>query len=283
MWLVGGLVLGVLGLGAAAAVIGARRWDAESSRVMAQLRAHEAANVPPYSEARDLEGLPAPVVRYFRRVLRDGQPITTSARIHWEGEFNMGKPGRDNWRPFTAIQEFVPRAPGFVWNARIQMLPMVPVYVRDSFLDGRGSMRGAALGLVSVVNAEGTPTLASAALQRYLGEAAWLPTALLPRQGVTWTAIDAERARAAITADGTTVSLEFRFDGEGRNTSVSAADRFYDDGSGAPVARPWEARHLEFGERGGAIVATHSIAEWHLPSGTFPYWRGRPTRIELRP
>ncbi len=31
-----------------------------------------------------------------------------------EGRFNMGRPGRDNWRPFTAVQEFVLGAPDFV-------------------------------------------------------------------------------------------------------------------------------------------------------------------------
>lgn len=282
VWLVCGLVFGVAGLGAATAAIGARRWNAESGHVIARLSARLAPIEAPYSEARDLEGLPAPVVRYFRHVLRDGQPIISSARIHWKGEFNMGKPGRDNWRPFTAVQEFVPGAPGFVWNARIHMLPLVPVYVRDSFLDGRGSMRAAALSLVSVVNAEGTPTLASGALQRYLGEAAWLPTALLPRQGVTWSAIDDHRARATITGGGTTVSLEFRFDSEGRNTSVFTTDRFYDDGSGSAVLHPWEARNLRFGEHNGVLVATDSVAEWHLPSGTFAYWKGRPTRVEYR-
>lgn len=282
MWWVGGLVVSVAVVGFVAAAIGGRRWNAESARIVAELRTGEVTSDAPYSEARDLEGLPAPVVRYFRRVLRDGQPLITSATIRWAGQFNMGTPGKDNWRPFTAVQEFVPGAPGFVWNARMQMLPGVPVYVRDSFVAGRGSMHGAALGLVSVVKSEGTPTLASGALQRYLGEAAWLPTALLPRQGVTWTPIDDTAARASITASGTTVSLEFRFDGEGHNVSVFAPDRFYDDGSGAPVARPWEARSLRFGERGSVVVATDAVAEWHLPSGRFTYWKGAPTNVEFR-
>ena len=35
------------------------------------------------------------------------------------------------------------------------MLPGVPVFVRDSFGDGQGAMRGAAWGLIPVVAAEG--------------------------------------------------------------------------------------------------------------------------------
>jgi hypothetical protein len=277
-WMFAALGLGV-GCAVAAVFLGERRWHAASDRLVAALRSREAASSAPYSEA-ELADFPPPVARYFRRVLRDGQRIITHARITWDGEFNMGTPGQDNWRPFTAVQDFVPGAPGFVWNARIAMLPGVPVFVRDSFVDGVGSMRGAVFGLISVVNAEGTSTLASGALQRYLGEAAWFPTALLPRQGVSWTAIDDARARATLTAGETTVSLEFHFDPDGRNVSVYAPDRFYDDGKSDPVARPWEAKNLQFGELERVTVATESVAAWHLPSGTFSYWRGRPTAIE---
>jgi hypothetical protein len=79
-------------------------------------------------------------VRYFRTVLRDGQPIIQRARIAWVGEFNMGKQGADKWVPFTAVQEFLPGAPGMVWDARMAMAPGVAVRVRDSFVDGAGSM-----------------------------------------------------------------------------------------------------------------------------------------------
>jgi hypothetical protein len=279
MW---GVALGVLaGLAGGTVWIATRRWEAESARVVATLRSHERRGLAPFHE-RDLAGLPAPVVRYFRHVLREGQPLITSATITWEGEFNMGKPGRDNWRPFTAVQEFVPGAPGFVWKARIAMLPGVPVFVRDSFVESRGSMRGAVWGLIPVVTSEGTPMLASSALQRYLGEAAWFPTALLPRSGVQWTAVDDTRARATLSTSATPVSLEFRFDEQGQNLSVFAPDRFYDDGRQPPVARPWEARNSAFGEQHGVVVATESVAEWQLPQGPFAYWRGRPTRVEYR-
>jgi hypothetical protein len=279
MWGVGlAMLVGLVGV---TLWVGARRWHAESAHVVATLRSHERAGAVPFHDG-DLAGLPAPVVRYFRHVLRAGQPMITGATITWGGEFNMGRPGKDNWRPFTAVQEFVPGAPGFVWNARIAMLPGVPVLVRDSFVEGRGGMRGAVWGLIPVVTAEGTPTLASGALQRYLGEAAWFPTALLPRSGVTWMAIDDSRARATVSASGTTVSLEFRFDEHGQNISVFAPDRFYDDGKQLPVARPWEARNSTFGEHNGVIVATASVAEWQLPEGQFAYWRGWPVKVQYR-
>jgi len=271
-------LVGIVLLAAAGIWWGSRKWETSTSRLSGRLLAHQPAQLAVYSET-ELEGLPAPVVRYFRKVLKPGQAIVRHARITWAGEFNMGEPGRDNWRSFTAVQDFVPAAPGFVWNARISMMPGVPVLVRDAFVDGAGHMQGAVFGLVSVVNQQGTPTLASGALQRYLGEAAWFPTALLPSQGVQWTAIDDSRALAALTVGGTAVSLEFRFNADGLNASVFTPSRFYDDGSNPPVARPWQARSLRFGEHAGMIVPDEAVVEWLLPEGVFAYWRGRTMKI----
>jgi hypothetical protein len=273
-------------LGLAALAAGIVVWRAEASWTAAtedmerRLRSQAARSGASVYREADLSGLPPPVARYFRAALRDGQPIVTRARVAWRGEFNTGQPGKAAWKPFTATQEFVPGAPGFVWNARIAMAPGVPVRVRDGFVGGAGSMRGAVLGLVKVVDVAGTPTIAAGALQRYLAEAAWFPTALLPGQGVAWTAIDEGRARATLSEGTTTVSLEFRFGSDGLIASVFAPDRFYDDGRHPPVARPWLGRNLRYEERHGMKLPAAAEVEWQLPEGVFPYWRGQPLAIE---
>jgi hypothetical protein len=200
--------------------------------------------------------------------------------VTWQGEFNMGTPGKDNWKPFTATQDFVPAAPGFVWDARIAMAPGMPVLVRDGFVGGAGSMHGAIWGLWPVVDAEGTPAIAAAALQRYLAEAAWLPTALLPSQGITWTAIDETRSLATIRGGSITTSVEFRFGADGLIQSIFVPDRIFDNGKDPPAPHPWQGRNLNYQEQQGIKVPNDSVVEWLFPTGTFAYWRGRPTHIE---
>lgn len=258
-----------------------RRWASGTDELRGRLRASVHRPAVARYAASELEGLPPPVARYLGTVLRDGQRVATRARIEWRGEFNTGRPGKDRWCPFTASQEFVPGAPGFVWSARIAMAPGLPVLVRDSFGLGQGSMRGAVLGLVTVVDVSGTPAIAAAALQRYLGEAVWFPTALLPSQGVTWTAIDDARARATLRAGEVVASLEFRFGPDGLVVEVFAPDRSYDDGQHEAVPRPWRARLLRYDERYGLKLPAEAVAEWELPEGVFAYWRGRPEELEL--
>ena len=271
--------LGVAAAGAGAVAWGEARWRSASSHAAADLLAATRQEPRTVDFARELNGLPPIVDRYFRAALRDGQPMIARAHVTWRGEFNMAKPGGANWRPFTAEQDFNPAAPGFIWNARIQFAPGVPVLVRDSFIGDRAAMRGALLGLVPVVNATASPGLASAALQRYLGETAWLPTALLPSQGVSWSTIDGASARATITAGATTVSLEFGFNADALPVRIFTPSRMMDNGAGAMVPRPWEARILSFRQQNGMTIPDRAAALWHLPAGEFEYWRGAPEGV----
>ncbi|MCC7033735.1 MAG: hypothetical protein IT179_12985 [Acidobacteria bacterium] len=272
---VAAVVLGVAALGVAHL-----RWTSVTDGMRARLRAAARPGPAATFHEHELEGLPLPVARYFRVALKEGQPVIAHARVTWAGEFNMGQPGSDRWAPFTAVQDFSPMAPGLVWDARIRIAPGVAVRVRDGFVEGEGSMHGAVLGLVTVVDKAGSPDMAAAALQRYLGEAVWLPTSLLPSQGVTWTAIDESRARATISGGETTSSVEFRFGADGLVASVFVPDRLYDDGRNPPSAHPWQARNLRHASMHGMMVPVESTVEWLLPQGAYAYWRGRPESIE---
>jgi len=275
------LVIAAVALAAVAAIaiaLGQRRWDVATGVLRRRLLARAAAPDAVTFSPAQLDGLPAPAARYLRTVLRDGQPVPRHVRIDWSGEFNMGKPGADKWLPFTATQDFVPAAPGFVWDARIRKAGLA-VHVRDGFVDGEGSMLGKVFGLATVVDKQGGNAFAVAALQRYLGEALWLPAALLPGHGVQWQALDETRAKATIAGGGATAALEFRFGADGLVESVYAESRTYDDGKSPPSQHPWQARVLSYGQVDGVTVPVDAVVEWLLPTGAYAYWRGRPLRI----
>lgn len=281
-WLKGTL-LGMTGAAVAAAGVArvaAVRWNAATDRSRDRLRADARAVPAPARPADELERLPPVVARYFQTVLPPGRAPITHARIRWTGEFNMGTPNRDWWVPFTAEQDFYPGAPGMVWDARMSIAPGIAVRVRDGFVGGAGSMYGAILGVIPVVDVRDTPAMATAALQRYLAEAMWLPTALLPSQGVVWTGSSDTAALATLRAGETAASVEFRFAEDGFVDSVFVPDRLYDDGRGAPQPRPWRGRNLSYERREGLLVPAEAVVEWMLPERTYAYWRGRPLSIE---
>ncbi len=71
----------------------------------------------------------------------------------------------------------------------------------------------------------GTSELAQGELLRFLAEAVWYPTALLPSQGVRWQAVTDNSARASLQDANTSVSLLFHFAENGLIESVRAESR----------------------------------------------------------
>src|SRR5574341_739695 len=246
-----------------ALLLGTHRWRTMTRGFVARLKASRQTPRPATYTVAQLERLPAPVARYFRTVLHDGQPIVALTRLVQDGEFRMGD-SDESWRPFGATQVFRSRPAGFVWDARIRMAPGLRVYVRDAYMNGAGSMRGELLGLVRLVDAHDTPELAAGALQRYLAEAVWFPTALLPSQGVQWTGIDDSTARATLTDGATTVSLEFGFSQDGLITSAFTPSR-YREVHGAYQPTPWLCRYADYAAHDGMRIPLAGAVEWQLP------------------
>lgn len=277
---VGGVALGTV----AVATIGRVMWTRSTSQAFSRLTAlaatsHGTDSTGTFSPDQ-LTGLPAPVARFFEFALTPGQPLIRTARVHWEGEFRLRPDAK--WSPFTAEQRFSVRPPGFVWDARIRMAPLVSVRVRDQYIAGEGAMLGKVAALVPVVNQRGTSEMAESALARYLGEALWFPAALLPAAGVVWTPIDDSTARATLTDGAITVSGDFRFASRGEIVDVRMTR--YRDVNGRGVLTPFEAVVTgEYRRIAGTMVPSAAEVAWVLPEGRFAYWRGRPRTVEYDP
>lgn len=76
---------------AAVMVYGAFRWAAGTRELRARLDAARTPMKPQVVDFQELEGLPAPVQRYFRTVLKEGQPMVTGVRVQHRGTFNLGE------------------------------------------------------------------------------------------------------------------------------------------------------------------------------------------------
>ena len=278
---IGTVVLGCAVGAATAVAIGATRWrraiDAAVGRLSDRQAAHEQeADTTPTAAALDLPAdLPAPVARYFTFAMAPAQPRIRRARVRWAGELRM--PGSQGWAPFRAVQHFSVRPPGFVWDATVRMAPMLTVRVLDRYIAGEAASQARVAALVSLGSQRGTPELAQASLMRQLAEMVWLPTALLPSEGVTWTAIDERTARATLADDGIRASLDFHFGDLGQIVGFSG-ERHRDVG-GQLVLTPWRGRFRDYARAGGLMVPMAAEVEWMTPEGRLPVWRGQPIGI----
>lgn len=251
-------------------LIGQLAWREVSALRVQTLMASADPRPPRTFDAACLEAVPRPVARFLARSLADAQPLIDTIQVEQTGEFRLG----EVWRPFQATQRFTVEPAGFVWDARIAMMPLVPVLVRDSYVAGSAAMRGEIGGIYPVVNQSGRRELDAGALQRFLAETVWFPTALLPRDNLKWDPIDDHRARATLTDGHTTVSLEFRFNNADEVTEVFAPDRYAEDG-GRYQRKPWIVRCSEYGTHAAMRIPVQCEVAWIEASGPAPYWRGR--------
>ena len=259
---------------------GASRWAVATRALFERL---EAARVKPaparYDAARELEGLPAPVQRYFRAVLTDGQPIVAAATVEHRGMFNMGE-AADQWKPFTSQQRVVARQPGFVWDGKVAMLPGLNVHVHDAYIAGEGILHPAILGLFTLIDLRGGGEVAQGELMRFFAEAAWYPTALLPSQGVHWQAVDDHSARATLVDGDLALTMTFAFAADGTMQSARADARGRTL-AGKIVMTPWEGRWSDVQLLDGMRVPMSGEVAWLTPQGRKPYWRGTVTALSF--
>ena len=274
-----------LGVGLTAAAgfglnaFGVSRWQAATQ---AQLALLDAAHVPTPEgryDVRELEGLPAPVQRYFRTVLKDGQPFIAAATFEFAGTINLSPTG-ESWKPFTSWQRAVVHRAGFLWNGNVAMLPGLSAHVHDSYIAGVGTLHAALLGLFTVAEVSGGGEIARGEMMRYFAEMAWYPTALLPSQGVRWEAVDDRSANATLVDGPITLTLLFRFDEVGLITTIHAEARGASMGKdGKMLMLPWECTAANYQWRTGMLVPTRGEAAWMRPEGRKTYFIGNLTSL----
>jgi hypothetical protein len=261
-----------------ARLYGAYRWNTGTQELWARLDAARVPVSPQTVDFRELEDLPAPVRRYFRAVLEEGQPMVAGVRVQHTGTFNMGET-TEQWKPFTSNQKVVTQRPGFDWDGRVAMMPGVPVRVHDAYVTGEGILHASVLGLFPVVDMRGPGNVAEGELMRFFAEATWYPTALLPSHGVRWEAKDDRSAYATLTEGNISITMLFAFNERGLIDTVRAEARGRAVG-GKVVPTPWQGRVWNYEERGGMRVPLDGEVAWLLPEGAKPYWRGHITELD---
>lgn len=161
------------------------------------------------------------------------------------------------------------------------MAPFISVRVVDMYKNGRGSLRAKLFSTIAVAEEGPGYEINSGELTRYLAEAVWFPTALLPGEGVKWTAIDDQSARATIASGGTSASLLFYFNDSNEVDRVFAEKRYRAiDDTFEPT--PWTGRFRNYQRRNGMLIPIDGEVEWNLPDGDLSYWRGHLDEIEHR-
>lgn len=171
--------------GAVAFGLGAQRRAAgEAERAFAGV----VAPARPPTERFDPEqvaGLPEIAQRYFRHAIAPGTPLYTIAELEMEGTFLLGDKHKFQTYEMSAHEALRP-PDQFIWIPKMRSGAMT-ITGSDALVRGQAWTRFWLLGLLPVANVRSSPdVLRSAQFRAAVEGALWLPTSLLPQNGIEW-------------------------------------------------------------------------------------------------
>lgn len=222
-----------------------------------------------------LEDLPPPVQRWLTNSGIVGKEQIYTVRLKQKGLMRI-KPEQTKWMETTAEQYFTVNNPAFIWQADIQMMPMVSLVGRDKFVDGNGHMLIKLLSLINVVDAT-DEKINQGTLQRYLAEIIWFPSGALSPY-IKWEMIDATSAKATMSYKGVTGSGVFQFNEQGEFIGF-ITDRYMGGGDEATLEK-WVIIVKENRTMNGIKVPVEFEVIWKLEAGNFPWLQLEITEIE---
>ena len=216
---------------------------------------------------QQLDGLPEPVQRYFKHVLKNGQPYISYIRLIHDGQFKTNP--KKNWIDIKGEQYFTGEKPGFIWKGKTAMFT-----ARDTYIAGKGRLVVSLFSLFRIVNSQGEK-IDQGELLRWLGESVLFPTNLLPDENLQWSPIDSSSAKLTFNYNDIEVSYDVSFNDKNEITQMKT-ERYM----GEDNLETWIGKFRNYKEINGVIIPTEIEAIWKLKEEDYSYVKFNIKKIE---
>jgi hypothetical protein len=214
----------------------------------------------------DIAGLPLIVQKWLVNSGVTGKKRVSNVYLVQDLKLKM-TPEQKEWSPGTAEQYFTVHPPAFNWNIKTSMKSILAVAGRDKFENGHAAMTIKLASLIPVVDARNHLKLDQAALQRYLAEIVWFPSAAMSPQ-IVWEPIDSNSAKATMQVNKTKASGTFYFDNNGTFLKYTAF-RYKDVEDKEPIL--WTVTAIKSEFKNGIKIPVELKAEWALETGKWAW------------
>lgn len=214
---------------------------------------------------KQLEGLPEPVQRYFKHVLKEGQSYISYVRLMHDGQFKTDK----NWVNIKGEQYFTTEKPGFLWKGTTSMF-----VARDMYISDKGQLIVSLFSLYKIVDAHGEK-YDEGELQRWIAESVWFPTNLLPSNRLKWVGINTHSARLNFNYKDISTSFVVYFN-DADEIKEMESFRYM----GEEKREKWLCTMSNYKELNGVVVPTYAEAIWRLEKGDNVYAKFNVQKME---
>ena len=221
-------------------------------------------NIFSYSQ---LQSLPEPVQRYFRHVIKEGQPYVSYARLTHNGQFKTA-PGK-NWVNIKGEQYFTTVKPGFIWKGSTSVFT-----ANDQYISNRGKLTISLFSVFKIAGGEGEK-YDQGELLRWLAESVWFPTNLLPNENLQWKPVDMHHAHLVFTYKGLSLQYLVTFNDKDEIAQLETK-RYMNEKS----LETWIGKVSDYGVKNGMMIPFSIEAIYKLKEGDYSYAKFKVMKIE---
>jgi len=261
------IVLSIFGIVAVTFLIGKINLSVQFSKQVKELFDQSENRSNQTFHQDQLNNLPEPVQRYFRHILKEGQPYISYARIKHNGQFKTGLD--KGWMNIEGEQYATTEKPGFIWKGTTSMF-----IARDMFISDKGRLIVSLLSLYNVVDAKGEK-YNEGELLRWLGESVLYPTNFLPNERLQWLPIDSKTANLTFNYNGLSLFFKIIFNAIGEITEMETK-RYMGENS----LETWVIKATNYREISDIFIPTTFDVLWRLEKGDFSYAKFTITEVE---
>ncbi|MGC8858839.1 MAG: DUF6544 family protein [Ignavibacteria bacterium] len=216
-----------------------------------------------------IENLPEPVKKYFKLVLKEGQPYISYVRLKHNGYFRTKPNGK--WVQIKGQEYFTAYIPGFIWKGSTKLF-----HALDMFIAGKGKLFVYLFRIIRILKSEGEET-DRGELLRWLAEAVVFPTALLPNDYILWRPINQTSSRLILSYNDFQLECQVFFKDTGEIYQIES-NRFYMNDK---KLHKWIGYFSGYKRYNDILVPTVLEVSWDLPEGIFNYVRFNITKLEF--
>jgi len=225
--------------------------------------------IPDKLTAEMIESLPSSIKDWLYAIGAVGHEQINLVSFKQSGSMKL-KPQQKRWTSSVAEQITYTNPPAFRWAVKLKMGKGLVVTGKDSFLEGKASMRIKLAGIIPISKLIDDEKTNESALQRYLMELAWYPSAVLS-PFISWEEVDAHSATATMNYEGLKGSATYFFNEQNELLKVEAW-RYKDSGDDArPLLCIGTIK--EHKEVDGLRVPVKVEITWMLEEGPFTWYR----------
>ncbi len=216
----------------------------------------------------DIAALPDAARRYMRFMGVVGRKRDDSFRMSFDGRFLFG----GKWVA-CSVAQYNARSPVTrIFHMRLRVAGLVPTYVRDTYIDGKGHMLGKAFDLFRVVD-DASEQIGIGECVTWVNDAVLMAPSMLLVPAVQWADAGPDAFDVGLTDAGRTVRARVYLDEAGAPVDFSTTDRFYvaPGASHPPVRAEWRTPVDGWQAAAARMFPTRARAVWMLDTGPLSY------------